>query len=166
MPRGVYERTERHRAISAENAVKASAASAAYWRGRKRSPEQVAAHSEFMRGRTPHNKGKKLTPEERMRQATHGHAIGGLSPTYKSWRAMRQRCSDSRKSNYKYYGGRGIQVCERWATFANFLVDMGERPDGMQLSRIDNDRDYEPGNVVWASQADNLAERNRRMART
>lgn len=77
---------------------------------------------------------------------------------------MHQRCYYPRKSNFVYYGGRGITVCERWKDFKSFLADMGERPDGTQLSRIDNDGNYEPGNVRWASRAENVAERNRRIA--
>jgi hypothetical protein len=164
MPKGVYERTERHRAISAENAAKATAASAEYWRGRKRSEEQKAAHSARMRGRSPSNKGVPMPAEQKATQTDHGHAAGGVSPTYVSWRSMMQRCTDPSKDNYKYYGGRGVAVCERWRVFANFLADMGERPAGMQLSRVDNDGHYEPGNVTWATRAENIAERNRRVA--
>ena len=117
-----------------------------------------------MRGRTPSNKGVRMSAEQRAAQTDHGHASGGVSPTYVSWRSMVQRCTDPGKDNYKYYGGRGIAVCERWSTFAGFLADMGERPAGTQLSRIDNDGNYEPGNVRWATRAENVAERNRRVA--
>lgn len=75
------------------------------------------------------------------------------TPTHTVWLSMRQRCSNARNPAYKNYGGRGIKVCERWETFANFLADMGEMPPGMTLDRFpNNDGDYEPGNCRWATQ--------------
>ena len=82
----------------------------------------------------------------------HGHHINGKpSPTYISWRDMKARCQNPNHEHYEYYGGRGVEVCERWQNFANFLADMGERPPGKTLDRINNDRNYEPGNCRWAT---------------
>ena len=86
------------------------------------------------------------------------------TPEYNSWRAMRKRCVNPNEENYKWYGGRGISVCSEWMTsFQNFYSDMGERPEGMTLDRIDPDGNYEPSNCRWSDYKTQT--RNRRMNR-
>jgi hypothetical protein len=80
---------------------------------------------------------------------THGHTRGGHSCTFRAWTHMRDRCLNPSCTDYKHYGGRGLAVCERWNSFKNFLMDLGERPPGTTLGRIDNGKGYHPGNVRW-----------------
>lgn len=83
---------------------------------------------------------------------THGHASrAGRSPTWMAWRSMIQRCCYPSQQSYPRYGGRGITICEQWRyDFAAFLADVGEKPGPeYSLGRIDNDGNYEPGNVRW-----------------
>lgn len=80
----------------------------------------------------------------------HRHGMYG-TPTYRSWAHMKERCSNPKCRQYKWYGAKGIQVCERWQKFENFLSDMGIRPIGSTLDRLDSTRGYEPTNCRWAT---------------
>lgn len=82
----------------------------------------------------------------------HGHdKTGHESGTHISWRAMKQRCLNPRYGGYGLYGGRGIKVCQRWLTFTSFLEDMGVRPKGKTLDRINPNKGYFKSNCRWAS---------------
>lgn len=98
---------------------------------------------------------------------TESHAIHRQSKSveFTTWQGMKSRCCNPFNRAYHNYGGRGIQVCQRWLdSFENFLADMGERPSPQHsLDRIDNDGNYEPGNVRWATKREQTA--NKRSSR-
>jgi len=90
-----------------------------------------------------------LAREEIIRRSTV-HGMYG-TPAYKSWVGAKARCYNPRNKEYKNYGGRGIKFCERWEKFKNFLADMGQRPSGLTLDRINNDKGYSKKNCRWAT---------------
>jgi len=94
---------------------------------------------------------------------THGHTSGKRSRTYVSWEQMRQRAHSGTAINAKDYKGRGIDISKDWGTFEKFLEDMGERPEGTSLDRIDNSKGYSKANCRWANKK--TQQRNTRATR-
>lgn len=92
-----------------------------------------------------------------------GHDLVG-SPTYESWRAMKRRCLNSRERSYRWYGEQGVTVCDKWMRFEGFVVDMGERPEGKTLDRINPFGNYEKDNCRWADNATQKTNTRKRYA--
>ena len=84
---------------------------------------------------------------------------------YGVWRAIHDRCYNKNQDAYKWYGARGIIVCERWNSFDAFLEDMGVPPSGVEIDRIDNDGNYEPGNCRWVTHKENCNNRRKKIER-
>jgi len=94
---------------------------------------------------------EKVSAANRARLLMHGETVGGNSRTYRIWANMISRCTNPNSDSYKYYGAKGIKVCEKWRKFSNFLDDMGRAIDSMSIDRVNCDGDYEPDNCRWAT---------------
>jgi len=88
---------------------------------------------------------------------THGMSN---TKTYRAWKEMHYRCKNPSATYFKYYGGRGIDVCSRWDKFENFLEDMGQNPGHLTLDRIDTNGNYQPGNCRWVTMAKQAQNKN------
>lgn len=99
-------------------------------------------------------KGNSTSCGCKRRETQFKHGMSG-TPIWHAWQEMRQRCSNPKNQAFANYGGRGIRVCDRWEKFENFISDMGMRPPGYELDRINNDGNYEPENCRWVTSRSN-----------
>lgn len=95
---------------------------------------------------------------QRARRTTHGQNSATFrTRTYNTWAKMIARCTNPNQAGWEHYGGRGITVCNEWRRFEAFFADMGERPEGKSLDRIDVNGNYEKSNCRWATQSEQMS---------
>lgn len=109
-------------------------------------------------------KGNKIIRKKRYKHG-HSNVNGKRSPTYDSWFNMKQRCLNPNHPYYKNYGNKGITICEEWIEFKNFLADMGERPKGKTLDRIDNNKGYFFDNCKWSTPKEQANNTSRKLTK-
>jgi hypothetical protein len=105
-----------------------------------------------------------MTPRTRKTHGLSRHPGGTHTAEYTAWMNMRRRCENENAPGFHRYGGRGVKVCDRWMSFANFFEDIGPRPSPQHtLDRVDNSGDYEPSNCRWATRKEQSANRRNTM---
>lgn len=138
----------------------------AIWRCKCACGKEIAVRSSNLRSGNTSSCGCFRRDNMRKIAYRHGHAAGGSCSTeYSSWSSMKGRCHNKKDHAYKWYGGRGITVCDRWRnSFPNFLADMGRKPSPeLSIDRINNDGNYEPENCRWATAKQQTANSRKRV---